>query len=998
MIRNLVIADPGLISENGHHFHVSMKYAAAGQELGLSVKVLAHIAYAPELPDPLIVHAFSYNLYDSPRWLRPKIARTLVGPTISTVVKDLMRVGPSVPLTEETLVYFHSCSLSLVNDLLDYFLVAPDEATPCFMLRLIYENDPSGCTYPHWYLNQLRKKLRFSGMAGRKLFLSAETEALANQMASILEVPCERIHHLATNLDTGARAGVVSPTHLSLAFLGDARREKGFQLLPEVAKAVAGDSALAAACELVVQAKASAVDHSEIETTDAVKSELLELSQRMRISFVDSRLDDQLYNGLVNETDIALLLHDPAVYRTRGSAIYYDAALTGKCMIVREGSSMASESDVAGIVVWKRNERFIDALRRAIELHGKLAAGTLDSGAAELRAKCDPRAILKHLMATMDRRLQGPPPPIAVQVLPAWFGEGSSHVFQAQTGYLAGRGFRVVDVVVVTWDGAGEPEPEFYERIFEGTQRHDTFYTFYIQRPPEPAAAERTSLSASSYSLLSFAYEAKWLLDAELPAGLIRMVGAHKPELSLINYAQYMPARGFLGDGKAVLEMHDLRSRQYAIERGSDVLEARDIAQEVSLALAADGIVFINEREKATFEKHCGKPFNGAAAFPVMDDHGAGNSERRDLLETVFAASDDQCAALDAFAWSNEAKGARLMFVASAHVSNTMSLDWFLAEVFLPHLHPLGLTLHVFGSIAKRYRQAMPGVVFHGRVEHIQPLYRFADIVVLPIRVGSGLPIKGLDAVRAGVPLVATSKAFEGVASALDYLGFFDDPAAFANEVVRLAQDSAARSHVAQQVKRMAADVIDPKHYSSVWDGVIEQAGVRLPGSALRAPLCGDDLDALRMARLFPDWKDVRALLSSFTVLDQFMKLEFAAHETARPVCLTIRSDAPPLKLVTRVADGPARLYTSDAGVASILVLPELGRLPALELFAAGKNNFAWTSRLEMGFSRPAGSRALLPLQPGSASPKTAQRSSDAGHAKPAVQPVTPRKRASSVS
>ncbi len=965
MIQTLVIADPGLVSETGHHFHVSMKYAAAAQELGIKVNVLAHMDYAPKVLDPAIVHAFTYNLYDPPRWLRPAIPRTLVGPAISTVAKDLLRVAPSLNLSEDSLIYFHSCSLSLINDLLDYFLVVPSEQTPCFMMRLIYEEDPSGASYPHWYLNQLRRKLRFGGLVGRKIFLSAETQALADQMTSLLEVPVERIHHIATNLDPTAVAGAMSSSHLSLAFLGDARREKGYQLLPEVAKAIALDEDLTAGCELVVQAKASAIDPTEADAVRQTKSDLLELSHRLRITFIDSRLDDQTYNGLVNETDIALLLHDPLIYRTRGSAIYYDAALAGKCLIVREGTSMASDHDFASIVVWKRNERFIDALRRAIEVHEQLLDGTLDSGVEELRLQCDPKNIIAHLSSLVKGRLIGPPPPVAVQVMPAWFGEGSSHVFRAQTEYFASRGFRVVDVVVVTWDGAGEPEPEFYERLFEGTMHHSSFYTFFIQRPPEQGLVESGSLSSASYGRLSYSYESKWLLDADLPAGLIRMVGAHEPSVSLVNYAQYAPARGFLGRSKIMLEMHDLRSRQYAIERGSSVFEARDIAQEVCSALTADGIIFINEREETVFRELSDRPFNSAAAFPVTktDKEDSGLTElddRRELLETFFAASEQQRAGLQSFAWPDRAETPRLMFVASGHVSNMVSLDWFLAEVFLPHLYPAGLKLHVFGSIAKRHSQSVPGVTFHGTIKHIRPLYRFADIVILPIKAGTGLPIKSLDAVRAQVPVVATSKAFEAIANAGEFLTFHDDPNSFAAEIMRLSRDSEARSLVRDRIAQMAATVIDRKHYYSALDSVADRSGVIMPGRTEVASLSDSALSALRMSRLFRNWPIVKALLSTFVVLDKYIRLEFAQAHAIKPACITIRTDSRPLRMAFRASEGPVQICESDTGVMSIMVLPENGRLPPLELLATDKNNFASTSRLEIDLSHFARQQGVM--------------------------------------
>jgi glycosyltransferase involved in cell wall biosynthesis len=83
-----------------------------------------------------------------------------------------------------------------------------------------------------------------------------------------------------------------------------------------------------------------------------------------------------------------------------------------------------------------------------------------------------------------------------------------------------------------------------------------------------------------------------------------------------------------------------------------------------------------------------------------------------------------------------------------------------------------------------------PGVEYRGEAEDIrEPLGRYS-VFVAPIRTGSGVRVKLLEAFAAGIPCVATFLGAEGLAEESGgIVELADEPLAFGERVVRLLAD-----------------------------------------------------------------------------------------------------------------------------------------------------------------------------------------------------------------
>ena len=103
-----------------------------------------------------------------------------------------------------------------------------------------------------------------------------------------------------------------------------------------------------------------------------------------------------------------------------------------------------------------------------------------------------------------------------------------------------------------------------------------------------------------------------------------------------------------------------------------------------------------------------------------------------------------------------------------------------------------------------------PGVTVVGRVPDIDEELALADLVVVPIRFGSGTRLKILEAFAQRIPVVSTTLGAEGL-GAVDgtHLLLADDPGPMAEACARLLSDRALRAEVTEAAHRLFLERFD---------------------------------------------------------------------------------------------------------------------------------------------------------------------------------------------
>lgn len=122
----------------------------------------------------------------------------------------------------------------------------------------------------------------------------------------------------------------------------------------------------------------------------------------------------------------------------------------------------------------------------------------------------------------------------------------------------------------------------------------------------------------------------------------------------------------------------------------------------------------------------------------------------------------------------------------------------------------------------------LPGVEVHESVPEVLPWFYEADVLAVPLRQGAGTRIKVLEAMAAGLPVVATSKGCEGITvQSGSELLIADSPEAFANDLLEILNKPELGRTLAENARELvlrkytwneAANVMSAAYSTAVTD------------------------------------------------------------------------------------------------------------------------------------------------------------------------------------
>lgn len=173
----------------------------------------------------------------------------------------------------------------------------------------------------------------------------------------------------------------------------------------------------------------------------------------------------------------------------------------------------------------------------------------------------------------------------------------------------------------------------------------------------------------------------------------------------------------------------------------------------------------------------------------------------------------------------------RLLFVGTFGYFPNLDAALFLCREVLPALRRKAdreIVLELAGSgcsgpLIEAARAG--GAILHGYVDDLAPLYRTADVAIVPVRAGGGTRIKILEAFAYGVPVVATRLGAEGI-DAVDgeHLLQADDPEGLAENCLRVKQ----HPELAAALSRRAAAFCAARHSPAQVEAAIAEIYIDL--------------------------------------------------------------------------------------------------------------------------------------------------------------------------
>jgi glycosyltransferase involved in cell wall biosynthesis len=163
-------------------------------------------------------------------------------------------------------------------------------------------------------------------------------------------------------------------------------------------------------------------------------------------------------------------------------------------------------------------------------------------------------------------------------------------------------------------------------------------------------------------------------------------------------------------------------------------------------------------------------------------------------------------------------------------------LEWILGAVF-PHIQKkrADSELVVAGEVG-RVRRWPNWVSLLGKQDSLVDTYARAAVVINPVKFGTGLPVKTIEALSYGKPIVATSAGGRDLEDFSDAISVADDPDTFTGRVLELLECKDTRLKISQRALAAASEW--QRHQLIALDAAI--IGQK-PAYPKEAPIARDD-------------------------------------------------------------------------------------------------------------------------------------------------------------
>jgi glycosyltransferase involved in cell wall biosynthesis len=172
-----------------------------------------------------------------------------------------------------------------------------------------------------------------------------------------------------------------------------------------------------------------------------------------------------------------------------------------------------------------------------------------------------------------------------------------------------------------------------------------------------------------------------------------------------------------------------------------------------------------------------------------------------------------------------------IVFVGSfIHLPNADAASWLARNIF-PSVKARvpGASLLIIGSHAPTGMRALDGagLTVKGEVPDVRPYLDAAAVVAAPIRMGSGMRVKVLEALAGGKAIVATPLALEGLdVKDGEHVVVAGNEAEFVDALVELLTDAERRTAIAKAARRWAEQNLDldprVRAYEALYSSLVE--------------------------------------------------------------------------------------------------------------------------------------------------------------------------------
>lgn len=181
--------------------------------------------------------------------------------------------------------------------------------------------------------------------ADHRIHFYTTTEGLAVQYSRLGVAQFQALPYPANPaLQTSRTKTLAAASPLRIAYLGDARHEKGYQLLPQIINSMWNEFVATNRIRFVIQSDCNFPQPAQSENNPVAESKAaLARFGSEKITLVDEPLDTAAFTQQTLQCDIGLLPYDRAAYCVRCSGVLVDLLSIGIPLVVPAGTWLADQ-------------------------------------------------------------------------------------------------------------------------------------------------------------------------------------------------------------------------------------------------------------------------------------------------------------------------------------------------------------------------------------------------------------------------------------------------------------------------------------------------------------------------------------------------------------------------------------------------------------------------------------------------------------------------------
>lgn len=359
----LHIFDSLLINKVGHCFEYAKSIYDEWRSRGLPAKVYCNIKAEKDIvyyfnATPLFLKDIYYVFSKTP-------IRSIINFLITNFLflKDLKKIAPTT-FSQTDIALFHTITHNQLLGLLIWYKGLPPKCRPVLVLLFVYANIIYKGTKQHFTKSFFAYKLIFklfsSFINKHKIILAVGNEILLEEYNKLFKKKMMVFPFPISDLSYPNNTNEQKSATV-IVYLGGARENKGYQLLPYLIRKVLHEHDNV---QFVVQSNLQGHSSSQRLVLDA--KELLETFTQ-HVTIIDKPLSTEEYYNILSQADLVLLPYSPFAYYKNTSGIFAEAIAFGKPVIATKNTWMEKqirEYNNCGISC----ENTVEALLEAINL------------------------------------------------------------------------------------------------------------------------------------------------------------------------------------------------------------------------------------------------------------------------------------------------------------------------------------------------------------------------------------------------------------------------------------------------------------------------------------------------------------------------------------------------------------------------------------------------------------------------------------------------------